>query len=202
MVCRGTNNTGMTGSYRSIPPEDYVHNPWKNGLGVTRDVLILPEGTDHSSFDLRIAFSPITESARFSTYEDVERVLTVVKGDDLSLAFDHRTEHLSRLDSLRFDCELPVIGTPGATNVEVINVMARSPRYRIETCSITNNIESKIPKGALSVIIPLSQDWVVWCGKEKLRPKQEETLLIDGPAEIFAGSGQGGKCLFSVIRQC
>lgn len=192
----------MTGQYQSIPPEDYIQNPWKNGKGVTRDVLMMPDGADHSNFDLRVAFSPITQSARFSTYEGVERVLTVVKGDDLTLEFDHQTEHLRLFESMRFGCELPVVGTPGTSNVEVINVMVRESRYKIETCSITNNIECEISQDAMMLIIPLSQDWVVWCGREKLRPRQEETLLIDGSQTVFAGSSQGGKCLFSIIRRC
>ena len=48
--------------------KDYQTKQWKNGKGITHDILLMPEGAGHDSFDVRFALSPIVEEAQFSSF--------------------------------------------------------------------------------------------------------------------------------------
>jgi uncharacterized protein len=123
---------------RHIARADYQTKPWKNGKGTTHDILILPEGSNHDSFDLRFALSPIVETAVFSSFPGADRVITVVEGEGLDLQFQTQIEHLSQYQSHYFDTGLDPIGTPLTGPVRVINVMARRGVWDIAECKMTS----------------------------------------------------------------
>ncbi len=143
--------------YHLIQPKDYQTKPWKNGLGTTQDILLLPEGADHSSFEVRFALSPILESGKFSSFPGSERIITVVDGIGLELAFEDKTNHLNLGDSLRFDTGLAPIGTPIDGAVRVLNVMARRSIWEIIECKIIDILDTQCQTGEIVLLFSLSE---------------------------------------------
>jgi hypothetical protein len=63
---------------------EYITVPWKNGGGLTREILKVPDAT---AFDWRLSLATIEEPGPFSTFEDYDRTLVLVRGAGVKLDF-------------------------------------------------------------------------------------------------------------------
>jgi uncharacterized protein len=75
-------------SLQSIKPV-----PWKNGGGVTRELLIQPyaaasAGSNAAPWAYRISVATIDRDGPFSVFSQIERWFTVIKGEPLQLTID------------------------------------------------------------------------------------------------------------------
>jgi uncharacterized protein len=66
---------------------DYARVPWKNGGGVTREVFVQWCDESHTTWDWRISMADVVQSGPFSVFPDVDRTLSVIDGQGLSLKF-------------------------------------------------------------------------------------------------------------------
>lgn len=68
-------------------PADYVSVPWKNGQGTTLELASgqLDGALARTGFLWRISIADMVESAEFSRFEGVARILTVIAGHGLQL---------------------------------------------------------------------------------------------------------------------
>ncbi|MGW2340442.1 HutD/Ves family protein [Streptomyces sp. NPDC001661] len=66
--------------------------PWKNGGGITTEVLAHPEGSTTADFAWRISLADVATAGPFSAFEGVDRIITVVEGPGMALTVDG-TEH-------------------------------------------------------------------------------------------------------------
>lgn len=62
--------------------------PWKNGLGVTREVIACLQGGDTSRFLWRISMATVTGSGPFSVFPGIDRTIAVMTGDGMRLTVD------------------------------------------------------------------------------------------------------------------
>lgn len=115
-----------------LPATDRIARPWKNGGGVTFDVLSFPEGSTLENFAWRISIAEVASDGPFSRFEGIDRSTAILRGEGFRLAFaDGRVEDL-RLDApalaypgdIATDCTL--LGGP----VRDLNVMTRRGVYR------------------------------------------------------------------------
>ena len=62
--------------------------PWKNGRGVTEELLVLPDSATFArgDFDVRISKATVSEPGPFSSFPGFDRVLVVTAGAGLRLA--------------------------------------------------------------------------------------------------------------------
>lgn len=67
---------------------DLVAQPWKNGGGVTREVVCRPAGADMARFDWRISIAQIGSSGPFSVFSGIDRVITLLEGPGVRLRSD------------------------------------------------------------------------------------------------------------------
>jgi hypothetical protein len=104
--------------------------PWKNGGGVTRELLRLPaDGGD--DWTLRISVADIAADGPFSPFPGVTRWFAVLEGAGVRLAFPERTLNVQRGDApLCFDGA----DAPGCALLDGVtrdlNVMVRHARAR------------------------------------------------------------------------
>jgi len=100
--------------------------PWRNGVGVTREVAVGRSGGQE--FDWRISIADVHMSGPFSTFPGVDRIITLVEGERMDLVIDGVEHVLGLHESLTFDgasrssCRLP----SGPTRD--LNVMTRRGR--------------------------------------------------------------------------
>lgn len=74
----------------------YVTVPWKNGGGVTREILRSPP--ESTAFDWRLSLATIDSPGPFSAFDGYQRTLVLVRGAGIELNFaQHGT---SKLDSV------------------------------------------------------------------------------------------------------
>lgn len=76
---------------------DLVAHPWKNGGGLTREIVSWPPGSGVTDFDWRVSFAHIASSGPFSAFPGVDRVITLLEGAGVTLqSVDGTVSH--RLD--------------------------------------------------------------------------------------------------------
>ena len=111
-----------------VPTSSAAPVPWKNGGGVTRELLRLPaDGGD--DWTLRISVADIAADGPFSPFPGVTRWFAVLEGAGVRLAFPERTLNVQRGDApLCFDGA----DGPGCTLLDGatrdLNVMVRRAR--------------------------------------------------------------------------
>ena len=108
-----------------VPPQ-----PWRNGGGVTRQLLALP---DEQDWTVRISVADVTRDGPFSSFPGVHRCFAVLSGEGVRLRVNGVDHDLTAQDPpLHFDgadavsCVLP----GGAT--EDLNLMVRGRAARME----------------------------------------------------------------------
>lgn len=110
---------------------DRVATPWKNGLGVTREIAVYPPGAGLDEFDWRISMATVDTGGPFSSFPGVDRILTVLEGR-LSLKVDGGAP-------IELGPDSPPLAFPGDISVEAdllsgpvtdLNVMTRRGRMR------------------------------------------------------------------------
>jgi uncharacterized protein len=64
---------------------DYVTVPWKNGGGLTREILKVP--ADAETFDWRLSLATVGAPGPFSAFDGYDRALALVRGAGIELDF-------------------------------------------------------------------------------------------------------------------
>ncbi len=77
---------------RIVPLEDSPAKPWKNGGGLTHDLLAWPSPAD---WRCRLSVAEVSRAGPFSAYPGVERWFTVVQGAGVLLAFASGEQRLT-----------------------------------------------------------------------------------------------------------
>ena len=109
--------------------------PWKNGGGVTREIVCSPAGAGMDRFDWRVSIATIDRPGPFSAFDGVDRVIMLLDGAGVHLdSQDGRIDH--RLDTphapFAFDGGVPLdCDLLGGTSTD-FNVMARRGRLRAD----------------------------------------------------------------------
>jgi environmental stress-induced protein Ves len=79
------NNVGTIEIMIVLREADFTCVPWKNGGGLTRE--ILKEPADAAAFDWRLSLATIEQPGPFSSFEGYDRTLVLVRGAGVELDF-------------------------------------------------------------------------------------------------------------------
>ncbi len=111
--------------------------PWRNGGGVTRELLVKPStnadaaknadaATNAATWAFRISIATVDRDGSFSAFPNIERWFAVIKGEPLKLTIDGVVHRVAKTDhplmfkgDATIDCQL----TRGAT--QDLNLMVR-----------------------------------------------------------------------------
>ena len=74
--------------------EALTATPWKNGGGVTREIVCQPPGAGMDAFDWRVSIAHIASDGPFSAFAGVDRIITLLEGAGVRL---HSTDGASDL---------------------------------------------------------------------------------------------------------
>lgn len=72
--------------------DEHLKMPWKNGLGITREVISRPAADGAGGFDWRISLATVGTSGPFSVFVGIDRTIAVLQGDGMQLTVDRRRE--------------------------------------------------------------------------------------------------------------
>lgn len=108
--------------------------PWKNGRGVTEELLVLPESATFArgDFDVRISKATVSEPGPFSSFPGFDRVLVVTAGAGLRLAHGAAAPGatIGPFEPYAFSGDEPTAATLVDGPVEDFNVFVRRGRRR------------------------------------------------------------------------
>ncbi|WP_406009536.1 HutD family protein [Streptomyces sp. NBC_00637] len=84
-----------------LPAAGRTATAWKNGGGVTREIVCSPAGAGMAAFTWRVSLAEVAASGPFSVFPYVERTLTLVEGAGMDLTVGGRrrlvdTRHVPR----------------------------------------------------------------------------------------------------------
>ena len=115
--------------YRDLPA-----HPWKNGLGLTREIASDPPAQSGQPFRWRLSRAVIESSSQFSSYPGVRRFLALAAGGALELRIDREAPRmLERLgDWIEFSGDSAVEAVPLDGPVEDLNLMLADPSLQAE----------------------------------------------------------------------
>ncbi len=110
----------------------HLKMPWKNGLGVTEEIAIEPEGASMADpFLWRLSSAVVRADGPFSLFPGYDRTLIVVDGDGMALDVDGRATTLDALgDPFVFPGDVPVTGTLRGGPIRDFNAWRFAPESR------------------------------------------------------------------------
>ena len=138
---------------------DRAATPWKNGLGITREIAAHPLGAGLDDFDWRLSMASVDAGGPFSSFPGVDRVLAVLEGR-LTLTIDGAAPIALDPDTppLAFPGDVPVEADLLAGPVTDLNLMTRRGQVNgtLERINLTAPIELDLPPTTL--ILSLTGD--------------------------------------------
>lgn len=177
-----------------LKPSDYRRMPWKNGLGETIEIAVFPPDAGIDDFDWRISMATVASDGPFSLFQSIDRTLSVLSGEGLTLHRADGTRQELVVDSspYSFPADEQVHATLADGAITDLNVMTRRGRF-------DHGVERLHLDG--SVAMPSRQNTVLlFCLEGQARLSQSDTsvLLVAGESWLCdeacppaALSGQG-----------
>jgi Uncharacterized protein conserved in bacteria len=86
--------------------------PWKNGLGITRELAVEPAGASMDDFAWRVSIADVDTASPFSTFPGIDRTIVLLEGAGFTMVLDGEREH-----ALTTPCE--PFPFPGEAKVDV-----------------------------------------------------------------------------------
>jgi environmental stress-induced protein Ves len=105
---------------RIIPPTEFKSMPWKNGGGITREVL--KEERDGKLL-WRLSIAEVASDGPFSLFPGLSRILTVIEGEGLLLQAPDRTLCALPFYPVAFSGDLPISSKRIGGDVRDFNVI-------------------------------------------------------------------------------
>jgi uncharacterized protein len=163
---------------------DRVAMPWKNGGGLTREVVVHPPGSNLNEFDWRVSIAEVHAGGPFSSFPGVDRQMAVLAGH-LRLTIEGSETLSLSPDSTpaSFAGEERVFAHPVGPAVTDLNVMTRRGRFQARlTRRVVHTAEQLTLQANSTLLIALSE--------LTLRSQAARGMLSVFDAVLFAGAAQ------------
>lgn len=116
-----------------LPAAERKATPWKNGCGKTWEIATFPPGSGLDDFEWRISIAEVGAAGAFSSFKDIDRILTVLHGQlELCFTDDGRSVILGVGQSYAFAGDVAIEGCPVGGPVRDLNVMVRRGQWRAD----------------------------------------------------------------------
>jgi len=162
--------------------------PWRNGLGTTTE--LAREDTE-SGFLWRLSRADVTTDGPFSNFPGIDRILLLLSGAGLKLAFSNRALTLNEpYASAEFAGDEPVICTLIDGPCQDFNIMVNRARAAAKVTIARSPFSAHA--AARTLLHVLDGAWALqFEGVETALPQDSLVLLKDEAAKKFSASGHG-----------
>lgn len=111
---------------------DCPPQPWKNGLGRTREIAVEPPGAGMDGFVWRISVAEVDSAAPFSAFPGIDRTIALLDGAGFAMALDDGRVHALTTPCVpfAFPGEAQVAVTLAGGPTRDFNLMVRRARAR------------------------------------------------------------------------
>jgi environmental stress-induced protein Ves len=76
-------------SGRILRAAEATLQPWKNGLGLTRELALHPPGSNADDFQWRCSVAEVVGDAPFSRFDGIDRQIVLLEGAGFVMTLDH-----------------------------------------------------------------------------------------------------------------
>lgn len=185
----------------------YRQTPWKNGGGVTTEIIVFPEGAALSDFDWRVSMAQVSSDGAFSEFEGIDRTLTVIEGAAMTLHFgEQRKVRLSPVSPpFDFPGDVPVDAVLEGEVLTDLNVMTRRGRWSHDVTKIGGDERHAVRTNANCVVLFCSGGAVTVevTGHNAALLEKHDAVLYDakgGELELVC-HGSGDALLIELYKQ-
>ena len=170
-----------------LDPSDYRHTPWKNGGGVTVDIVLV---ADKDGEIWRFGRTPIIRPGPFSDYTGFDRVQVLVAGSGLVLKTPGGEIDVRQpFRPVRFAGETPIVSELESGPVEVVNLIGNRARVRIDMKVLDEGRSLHLGPGTHVVYNPLGDSALDIDGARQLLPSDHGLRLEAADGTVLAGRG-------------
>lgn len=182
--------------------DEHLKMPWKNGLGITREVISRPASDGSGGFDWRISLATVGASGPFSIFAGIDRTIAVLKGDGMQLTVDGRREPPLLVGSPPFafsgDAEVQAICL-GEETLD-LNMMSRHGRFVHRMTKIVVSDAQTLSVTADTVAVVFRDEAVIAIDSLRSDVGLGDVLVgLDGPLEL-AVEPRGAGCVLYIIE--
>ena len=117
-----------------IRAKDCLPQPWKNGLGTTREIAVHPSGANSDDFLWRVSIAEVDSAAPFSSFPGIDRHIALLDGAGFTMTLDDGGTHAltTPLAPFAFAGERKVAVTLADGPTRDFNLMVRRTNARGE----------------------------------------------------------------------
>ncbi len=182
--------------------DEHLKMPWKNGLGITREVISRPASDGSGGFDWRISLATVGASDPFSIFAGIDRTIAVLEGDGMLLTVDGRQEPPLTVASVPFvfsgEAEVQADCIGGETLD--LNMMSRRGRLVHRMTKIDVSDAQTLSVTADTVAVVFRDEAVVAIDSLRSDVGLGDVLVgLDGPLEL-AVEPRGSGCMLYIIE--
>lgn len=176
---------------RRLGPGDYRDMPWKNGGGVTRELLRLPHPSDPARFLMRLSIASVAASGPFSVFPGVDRTLLILDGAGVALTRDGAPEVVLERHSPPF-----VFPGEAVIHCRLLEGPVRDFNLMVDRALATASLEVlRLPPGGTRRLAGAGSVWL-YCvtGRASVSGTPlaaDETLGWDAPGPLSLQSEEG-----------
>ena len=80
-------------SFHIIRATDTQPQPWKNGMGTTREIARFPTASGNDDFLWRVSVAEVNSAAPFSAFPGIDRHIALLEGDGFTMMLDGVRTH-------------------------------------------------------------------------------------------------------------
>jgi len=169
--------------------------PWKNGGGETIEIAVFPENSALGDFDWRISMATVATDGPFSIFDGIDRTLSILSGDGMSLAIDGAESVLltKASEPLAFPADVPVTAALVDGTITDLNVMTRRGRFQhsVERLAVDGVLAETAQAGTVLLFF---RDGAITCTYDsaQIALDHDDALLLqlDSPSALkLQGSG-------------
>ena len=117
-----------------IRAQDCPPQPWKNGLGTTREIAVHPSGASGDDFLWRVSIAEVDSAAPFSSFPGIDRHIALLDGAGFTMTLDDDRNHAltTPFEPFAFAGEAKVAVTLADGPTRDFNLMVRRAQARGE----------------------------------------------------------------------
>lgn len=80
-------------SFRIIRSADTQPQPWKNGMGTTREIARFPRDSGNDDFLWRVSVAEVNSAAPFSLFPGIDRSIALLDGEGFTMTLHDARQH-------------------------------------------------------------------------------------------------------------
>ena len=186
-----------------IPAASFTEVPWKNGRGITHDVLVEPADAGYDASRLRVSIAPITAEGPFSSLPGIERTITLLETNPLVLLFDDgEVLTLAPFVPATFDSVLAPMSRLPAGPTRVINVMAKRDALTaaVDILAGPGPHEVELRPAERALLYAAQGEWTLEADGETQAVASGAACLVDGASRLGLTGAAGARMLVARLR--